>query len=185
MEAPERTHYLRMPEMTEKDFAAHIQEEDFCLRYGNPVYIRRKNGGGLICMARECYERLRGQIDALESELEVLREDENIKYWIYEFEMPWEKKLEFDRACAMCEMTPDEFFESAVEDALRRAESDPEGLQKDKKEILEHPELGLQMRVVRSYPVYKGETEAQALKRKLAEEAAEKINHDEGGNTNV
>lgn len=136
-------------------------------------------------MARECYEWLRGQIDALESELEVLQEDENIKYWIYEFEMPWEKKLEFDRACAMCEMTPDEFFESAVEDALRRAKSDPEGLQKDKKEILEHPELRLQMRVVRSYPVYKGETEAQALKRKLAEEAAEKINHDEGGNTNV
>ena len=101
-------------------------------------------------------------------------EDENIKYWIYEFSMPWEKKLEFDRACAMCEMTPDEFLEAAVTDVLGRAKTDPEGLKRDRKEIEEHPEQELQMHLVRYYPVFKGETEAQALKRKLAEEAARK-----------
>jgi hypothetical protein len=33
--------------------------------------------------------------------------------------------------------------------------------------------------------VYKSETEAQALKRKLAEEADENNNRDEGGDSNV
>ena len=56
---------LRMPELTEEEFVAHMQEEDFCLRYGNPVYIRRKDGGGLICMSYKMYERIQEEIDEL------------------------------------------------------------------------------------------------------------------------
>lgn len=164
-EEKKETNYLRLPEVSEEDFCSYADREDFLRRYGNPVVIRRKNQRDLVCMAREYYERLT-------QELGMFIEDENIKYWIYEFSMPWEKKLEFDRACTMCEMTPDEFLEAAVTDALRRADSDPEGLKRDRKEIEEHPELGLQIHLVRYYPVFKGETEAQALKRKLAEEAA-------------
>lgn len=160
------TGYLRLPKISEEDFCAYADREEFLRQYGNPVIIRGKNQRDLICMAREYYERLM-------QDLSMFIEDENIKYWIYEFSMPWEKKLEFDRACAMCEMTPDEFLEEAVTDALRRAGTDPEGLKRDRKEIEEHPKSGLQIHLVRYYPVFKGETEAQALKRKLAEEAAQ------------
>ncbi|MBQ8306794.1 MAG: hypothetical protein IJX90_11330 [Blautia sp.] len=166
-EETKETGYLRLPEVSEEDFCAYTDREDFLRRYGNPVVIRGKNHRDLVCMAWEYYERLM-------QDLSMFIEDENIKYWIYEFSMPWEKKLEFDRACAMCEMTPDEFLEAAVTDVLGRAKTDPEGLKRDRKEIEEHPEQELQMHLVRYYPVFKGETEAQALKRKLAEEAARK-----------
>ena len=163
--------YLRLPEISEEDFCAYADREDFLRRYGNPVIIRGKNQRDLVCMAREYYERLM-------QDLGMFIEDENVKYWVYEFSMSWEMKLEFDRACTMCEMTPDEFVEAAVTDVLRRVETDPEGLKRDRKEIEEHPEQGLQMHLVRYYPVFKGDTEAQALKRILAEEAAQNENNE-------
>ena len=61
----------------------------------------------------------------------------------------------------------DEFFEAAMENAIRMAKMDPEGF---KQSCLEAQQVDSQIRLVRFYPVYKGETEAHALKRKLAEE---------------
>ena len=95
--------------------------------------------------------------------------EKNIRYWIYEFEMSDKTKREFEAVCAMCEMTADEFFQAAVRDAIRRAKEDPEGLKKDCLELSKTADQ--EIRLIRCYPVHKGETEAQARKQKLAEEA--------------
>ena len=172
-EGRKASEYLKIPEISAEDFARHMAEDDFLLRYGNPVVIRRDDKRNLLCMAWEYYERLCRQIGALESGLDALHEDEKIKYWIYEFEMPLKVRQEFEAVCTLHELTPDEFFQAAILRAIKQAKDDPEA---ERKKILENekdPELA-QVHLVRYYPVYKGETEAQAYKRKLAEEAASK-----------
>lgn len=99
-------------------------------------------------------------------------DDSRIKYWIYEFEMSEKARQEFDAVCALHELTPDEFMETALLDAIHRAKTDPEGYRKSCMEAQQA--AGDDIRLVRYYPVYKGETEAQAYRRKLAEEAASK-----------
>ena len=98
-------------------------------------------------------------------------DDPGIKYWIYEFEMSEKTRQEFDAVCALHELTPDEFMEAALRDGIRRAKTDPESYRKSCMEIQQkaHDDI----RLVRYYPVYKGETEAQAYRRKLAEEKAQ------------
>ena len=103
-------------------------------------------------------------------------EDENIKYWICQFEMSEKTKQEFDSVCALYELTPDELFEAAIKYALHKAKTDPEGFKKSCTEAAEASDS--EIRLIRIYPVYKGETEAQALKRKLAEEAIENSKDD-------
>ena len=159
---------LKLPEISAEDFTRHMAEDDFLLRYGNPVVIRRDDKRDLLCMAWEYYERLCGQIGALESELNTLREDENIKYWIYEFVMPEKTRQVFEAICTLHELTTDEFFQAAVLESIRKAEADPEGYRRSCMEAQESTESNIKL--VRFYPVYKGETEAQAYKRKLAEE---------------
>ena len=118
---------LRMPELTEEEFVAHMQEDDFCLRYGNPVYIRRKDGGGLICMSYKMYERIQEEIDELQSKLTAAWNEEKIKYWMYEIEMPEELRWKLEEYCSSHELTVDEFFELALLDGIKEAEADPEG----------------------------------------------------------
>lgn len=36
----------------------HIDEDDFPLRYGNPVVINGDNGKNLVCLSWKLYERL-------------------------------------------------------------------------------------------------------------------------------
>ncbi len=98
-------------------------------------------------------------------------EYDRIKYWIYEFEMSEKKLQEFEAVCALHELTPDEFMEAALRDAIHRAKTDPEGYRKSVMEMQQSEDD--EIRLVRCYPVYKGETEAQAYKRKLAEEKAQ------------
>lgn len=155
---------LKLPEITEKEFHCLADTDDLIRRYGNPVIIRSEEKTDLICMAREYYERM------VQERNQLLGEG-NIRYWIYEFRMPLEIKQKLDRICASYEMTMDEFFQSAVAAAIRRAETDPEGLRREWEEIEAGQESGMEIQLVRCYPVYQGETEAQALKRKLAEEA--------------
>ena len=98
-------------------------------------------------------------------------DDTRIKYWIYEFEMSEKKLQEFEAVCALHELTPDEFMEAALRDAIHRSKTDPEGYRKSVMEMQQSEDD--EIRLVRCYPVYKGETEAQAYKRKLAEEKAQ------------
>lgn len=159
---------LTLPEISAEEFRASVDHDDFLRRYGNPVMIRSEGHRDVVCMAREYYERLT-------QDLSMFIEDENIKYWIYEFETTQEKKQELERAAAKCCMTPDEFFEAAVENGLREADADPNRYVKGRKERVQQTEHDKGIRLVRFYPVFRDETEAQALKRKLAEETAEKI----------
>ena len=154
---------IKSPEISADEFRACEDQDDFLRRYGNPVMIRSNGQRDVICMAREYYERLMQERD-------LFIEDENIKYWIYEFEATQEKKLELERSAAKCCMTPDEFFAAAIEDGLRKAETDSGGCNSQhQKHVLQAEPAGIHL--VRFYPVFKGETEAKALKRKLAEES--------------
>ena len=126
-------------------------------------------------------DRLGEQTIADRIKAELPDDDAKIKYWIYEFEMSEKARQAFEAACASYEMTEDEFFQFIISDAIRRAEEDPEGYKQQCREALEESEY--EVRLVRYYPVYKGETEAQAYKRKLAEESAEK-REAEAGNGN-
>jgi PHD/YefM family antitoxin component YafN of YafNO toxin-antitoxin module len=47
-----------MPEISVSEFREHIEEDDFPLRYGNPVVINSDNGKKLVCLSWEFYERL-------------------------------------------------------------------------------------------------------------------------------
>ena len=49
---------LYMPEITEEELVAHIEDDDFLLVYGNPVLIRSKDGKhDCVLMSIEYYER--------------------------------------------------------------------------------------------------------------------------------
>ena len=49
---------MEINKITMEEFHAHIEEEDFFRRYGNPVFITREGEPGLVCMAWEYYERI-------------------------------------------------------------------------------------------------------------------------------
>ena len=52
-----------LPAISAEEFAEHIEEEDFFLRYGNPVRIFSENGHEYLCIAIELYERLFGKVE--------------------------------------------------------------------------------------------------------------------------
>lgn len=64
-------------------------------------------------------------------------------------------------------MTVSEFFQAAVLSAVQN----PVETAAIQEEWKQNPEGNLDIRLVRHYPVYKWETEAQARKRVIAEEA--------------
>lgn len=159
---------LYMPEISEEEFVANIERDDFCRRYGNPVRIREKNGDSLVCMAIEYYERMMQRLEAF-CEYAASHEDDNIRYWIYEFEMPQEKKDKLEEIARENEMTVDEFFQAAVLSAIEHPKEAAATIRRE-----QDSDEDCDIRLVRKYPVYKGETEAQARKRAIAEEEAAK-----------
>ena len=98
-------------------------------------------------------------------------DDDHVHYWIYEFNMTPDIQREFERRCKILELTPDEFFQAAVRNAIQWAEEDPEGCRKEYERCQEEAEECQDLQLIRFYPVHYGETEAQARKRKIAEEA--------------
>ena len=52
---------LNMPEITEDELVAHIEDDNFLNLYGNPVIIRGKDGHpDCVLMSIEYYERMTG-----------------------------------------------------------------------------------------------------------------------------
>ena len=47
--------------ISQQEQCDHIEDEDFLLRYGNPVVIKADNGTVLVLMAIEYYERMTGK----------------------------------------------------------------------------------------------------------------------------
>ena len=110
-----------------------------------------------------------GRTHAESCESGITQEDNcRIKYWIYEFEMPEKTKQEYEILCAQHEMTPDEFFQIAILNEIHSAEADQSGYHQH---IIGNSKgVKSDVKLIRYYPVFKGETEAQARKRKFAEE---------------
>ena len=53
--------------ISQQELCDHIEDEDFLLRYGNPVAIKEDNGTVLVLMAIEYYERMTGKkVDIME-----------------------------------------------------------------------------------------------------------------------
>lgn len=154
---------LTMPELSAEEFAENVGGNDFFRRYGNPVWIREKSGDGLVCMAREYYERM------LEGPGDSCR-DGDIRYWNYEFEMPQEAKDNLEKIAADNEMTTDEFFEAVILSAIQHPAETAEIVQREQNQYSDEE---LEICLVRQYPVHKGETRAQARKRAIAKEEAE------------
>ena len=95
--------------------------------------------------------------------------DSNIKYWIYEFEMSDETAEMINELCSQLRLTRDELFEEALKYSIRQAEEDPVGFKQKFIELEQGNDIDIKQ--IRSYSVYEGETEAIALERKLKEEA--------------
>lgn len=47
--------------ITQQEFLDHIEDDDFLLKYGNPVAVLVEDGSVLMCMAIEYYERMTGR----------------------------------------------------------------------------------------------------------------------------
>ena len=92
--------------------------------------------------------------------------DEDIQYWIYEFQMPDEEKKRLLDMAASLGITTDEF----VQASFRYAMDHPEESEREAKlqQIQKANALGI--RLVKMYPVYQRETEAQAYRRAVKEE---------------
>ena len=92
--------------------------------------------------------------------------DEDIQYWIYEFQLPDEEKKRLLDMAASLGITTDEF----VQASFRYAMDHPEESEREAKlqQIQKANALGI--RLVKMYPVYQGGTEAQAYRRAVKEE---------------
>ena len=62
----DRIQSFMLPSVTEKEFCEHIEENDFPIRYGNPVRIHMEDGHDIVGMTIELYERLTGDIVKVE-----------------------------------------------------------------------------------------------------------------------
>ena len=49
---------MMLPMISEKEFSEHIEDDDFPIRYGNPVCIHTNDRQLLVCMTYKLYERL-------------------------------------------------------------------------------------------------------------------------------
>lgn len=193
----EITDSKHLQEISQQEFCEHIEDDDFFQAYGNPVVINAENGRKYVAMAWPLAERMLRAAGRGDEADEVIRQakeqdnqedsslvpDEKIKYWMYEFEMSDEARGKIDEYCVFHELTLDEFFEEAVTWSIDMAENDPEGFKKLRDEMRARSDADYEIRLVRYYPVYKGETEAMALKRILAEEKRIADSETEAGKT--
>ena len=58
-----------LPQISEDEFTAHIEDDDFFRKYGNPVVIHSEEHDELVCMSYAYYERLNNKIEELQGAL--------------------------------------------------------------------------------------------------------------------
>lgn len=69
---------LSMPEITEDELIAHWEDDDFLLKYGNPLLIRGKDGHhDCVLMSIEYYERIQKDISRLKDEISQIGSERN------------------------------------------------------------------------------------------------------------
>ncbi len=54
--------------ISQQELCSHIEDDDFMLRYGNPVAIKADDGTVLVLMAIEYYERMTGKMVDIKEE---------------------------------------------------------------------------------------------------------------------
>ncbi len=96
-------------------------------------------------------------------------ESNTVKYRVYEIKMSDEASCTLEKQLAANEMTLGEYACAALQYAVEH----PVEAKHAYEELAAHPEDALDIRLVRYYPVFNGEKEAQARRRKLAEEVAD------------
>lgn len=64
---------MMLPTISEREFCDHIEDEDFALRYGNPVCICADDNRKYVCMTIELYDRLMKGTDHCE--------EDDVKAW--------------------------------------------------------------------------------------------------------
>ena len=64
---------LMMPEITEDELVAHIEDPDFLLVYGNPVIVRSKDGNHdcVVCSIRY-FERMQRKLQIAEQRIQKI-----------------------------------------------------------------------------------------------------------------
>ena len=127
------------------DFCAHIEDAGFFRRFGNPVVIQSKGKPDVVCMAWECYERIR------------------TNYWIMELEMPDEIKDALETIAKDTNMTFEEFSRASFVAFIEYVKNNPNEV---KALIEEGPKP--EIKVARVFSVFYGETEEEARSRALA-----------------
>lgn len=61
---------LYMPEISEDELVAHIEDDDFLEVYGNPVIIRSKDGRhDCVLMGMKYYERIQKELEQMERKI--------------------------------------------------------------------------------------------------------------------
>lgn len=64
---------LYMPEISEDELVAHIEDDDFLEVYGNPVIIRSKDGNhDCVLMSMKYYERIQKELEQMEKTIAEL-----------------------------------------------------------------------------------------------------------------
>ena len=160
----------KLPRITEDEFVAHLDDNSFFEEYGNPVVIQSKEHGELVCMSYAYHERMHKEIETTREAVSKASmptdQTKEIDYWIYEFQMPDEEKKRLLDMAASLGTTSDEFIQAS----FRYAMDHPDESEKEAKlqQIQKANALGI--RLVKMYPVYQGETEAQAYRRSKEEE---------------
>lgn len=62
--------YLNMPEISEDELIAHIEDDDFLEVYGNPVIIRGKDGHkDCVLMSIKYFERMQNELARMEDQI--------------------------------------------------------------------------------------------------------------------
>ena len=89
-----------------------------------------------------------------------------IKYWIFEFQFPDEKKRDLDALTAKYQMTYDEFFNAALTWLI---ENPDEFATMGALRELD----GEEIKLIREYPVFVGETDEEARNRAIQESSSE------------
>ena len=62
---------MDIPVITEKELCEHIEDEDFFLRYGNPVCVVTDSGERCVLISIKLYQRLKEIEERLEHEQEL------------------------------------------------------------------------------------------------------------------
>ena len=106
----------------------------------------------------------RNMPETLAKELTASFTDDDIQYWIYEFWMTEAKRQKVEEAAVSLGITPEQYLTTILERAL----DDEEQMARARDTAKDDKDLGV--RLVRYYPVLKGETEAAALERAKAKE---------------